>query len=158
MPRVLLDCSRQVEHNPPTVPELFTFPKHAVPREIAAQIRSYMRVQWPHLDGRGGRLWDVPPSDGAVTFVLMHDQLLVSHASVKRWDFAFEGGRQKILGLSAVFTYPAWRGSGFGRQIVHAATAHLLRAPDADAAILFCSEKRIPLYESTGWQDMATTT
>jgi predicted acetyltransferase len=137
------------------VPTLHRYPKHEVPREIAVQIRSFIRIQWPGLMGRSGRLYDVEPSD-AVTFVLMEDEALVSHAQVKRFDFPFNGEQLKVAGVSAVFTYPAWRGSGCGKQIVQAATSYIPET-GADIAMLFCSEPRRMLYESCGWMPMRTT-
>jgi GNAT superfamily N-acetyltransferase len=131
------------------VPTLHRFPKHEVPREIAVQIRSFIRIQWPALMGRGGRLYDVEPCD-AMTFVLMEDEALVSHAQVKRWDFPHDGEMLKVAGLSAVFTYPAWRGSGCGKQIIRAATDYLPQT-GADIGMLFCSDGRRMLYESCGW-------
>jgi GNAT superfamily N-acetyltransferase len=154
MREVLIYCGAVVEEKQ-AVPRLMRYLKHEVPREIAAQIRSYVRVQWPHLDGRGGTIWDVRPSE-AMTFVLMEDELLVSHAEVKRKDFEFEGEILKVLGVSAVFTYPAWRGSGYGKQIV-AAASDSIRTGEADAGILFCGEGRRKLYESCGWKAMTST-
>jgi len=135
--------------------QMHVFPTHAVPREIACQIRSYVRIQWPFLDGHSGRVWDIRPSD-ALTFVLMEDEMLVSHAQVKRRDFEFEGEMLKVYGISAVFTYPAWRGSGRGKEIVQAAT-DFIRKGEADIAMLFCSEPRKMLYMSCGWEPMPTT-
>src|SRR5688572_17187631 len=71
------------------MPELKSYPKLDVPREVAAQIRSYVRVQWPFLDARDGRIWDVPPaSSDARTFVVLDGETLVSHAEANFRDVA----------------------------------------------------------------------
>ena len=126
--------------------ELHSWPKHAVPRDIAVQIRSYIRIQWPFLDGRRNRVWDFSPrEDDWTTLALVDGEILVSHTEVNFRTVEFRSQQLKVAGLSAVFTYPSFRGSGFARQIVSAAT-EMIRAGDADLAMLFCGE---PLVDST---------
>src|SRR5439155_3575497 len=70
----------------PKVPTLLSFPKHQIPRDIAIQIRSYTRIQWPFMFGKGGKLWE-PPADNPLqpmNFVLMEDEALISHAEANR--------------------------------------------------------------------------
>ncbi len=111
--------------------ELHSWPKHAVPRDIAVQIRSYIRMQWPFLDGRRNRVWDFPPrNDEPTTLALVDGEILVSHTEVNYRTVEFQSQQLKVAGLSAVFTYPSFRGSGFARQIVSAAT-DMIRASDA---------------------------
>src|SRR5438105_1751631 len=110
--------------------ELRCWPKHAVPREIAAQIRSFVRIQWPFLNGRSNRIWDYPPREHEpMTLALIDDEILVSHTEVNFRQIEFEGQALKVGGLSAVFTYPAFRGSGCAHQIVSAAT-EMIRVSD----------------------------
>jgi predicted acetyltransferase len=131
--------------------ELRSWPKHAVPREIAIQVRSFIRMQWPFLNGRGNRLWDFAPrEDGPITFALVDDEVLVSHTEVNFRSIEFQSQRLMIGGLSAVFTYPAFRGSGFAEQIVRAATESVGRS-DADLAMLFCGGPLERFYTSCGW-------
>jgi predicted acetyltransferase len=134
--------------------ELRTYPKHAVPREIAAQIRSFLRIQWPFLNGQQNRLWDfVAVENGPITFVLVDDEILISHTEVNHRTVEFGGHNLKVGGLSAVFTYPAFRGGGHARRIVAAATDSILKS-DADLAMLFCGAPLEKFYESCGWTAM----
>ena len=136
--------------------ELRSWPKHAVPREIAAQIRSFVRIQWPFLNGQGNRIWDYPPRAGEpTTFALVDDEILVSHTEVNFREIAFEGQMLKVGGLSAVFTYPAFRGTGCAARIVTAAT-EAIRAGNADLAMLFCGAPLEGFYTSCGWTPMKT--
>src|SRR2546423_7866461 len=90
--------------------ELHSWPKHAVPREIAAQIRSFIRIQWPFLNGQGNRIWDYSPrADEPTTFALVDDEILISHTEVNFREIEFEGQTLKVGGLSAVYTYPAFQ-------------------------------------------------
>jgi GNAT superfamily N-acetyltransferase len=130
------------------------FAKPDVPREIAAQIRSYQRIQWPHLDELiGAKLWDVPPDSNARTFVMLDGEKLVSHAEANFRDVEHAGQSFNVGGLSAVFTYPAYRGKGFAQQVVRAAT-DFLDASAADFALLFCGERLRGFYESFGWESL----
>ena len=77
--------------------ELCSWPKHAVPREIAAQIRSFIRMQWPFLNGRGNRLWDFEArQDGPITFALVDDEILISHAEVNFRTIEFQSQSLKV--------------------------------------------------------------
>src|SRR5689334_12702285 len=131
---------------------VLAYPKPQVPREIAAQIRSYQRIQWPHLDELiGPALWNVPPDSTARTFVILDGEKLVSHAEANFRSISHAGETHNVGGLSAVFTYPAYRGKGFAQQVVRAATESLDQS-DADLALLFCGESKRGLYASLGWE------
>jgi GNAT superfamily N-acetyltransferase len=119
------------------VPELRAYRKPDVPREIAIQIASYVRVQWPAVIGRGTPLWEATPypADG-LHFVLI----------------AYRGEQFNVYGLSSVFCFPTHRGCGFGEQIVAAATEHIRRQPEADLALLFCGDRVKSLYARHGWK------
>jgi GNAT superfamily N-acetyltransferase len=134
------------------MPSLHAYPKPQVPREVALQVRSYVRIQWPHLDELiGPRLWDVPPDSPARTFVVLDGEKLVSHAEANFRPVDHAGATFNVGGLSAVFTYPAYRRGGFAQQVVRAAS-EFLDASDADLALLFCGEPRRGFYASLGWE------
>ena len=135
------------------MPELCAYRKPDVPREIAIQIASYVRVQWPAFIGRGKPLWEgTPYPDHCLHFVLTDGDVLISHAIVSARPLAHGGEQFVTYGLSSVFCYPTHRGCGFGEQIVAAATAHIRRQGDADLALLFCGDRVRSLYQRQGWQ------
>ena len=137
----------------PTVPELRAYRKLDVPREIAIQIASYVRVQWPAFIGRKTPLWEgTPYPEHCLHFVLTEGDVLISHAIVSARPLAHRGETFNVYGLSSVFCYPTHRGSGFGEQIVAAATDHIRRQGDADLALLFCGERVKSLYTRQGWE------
>jgi len=134
------------------MPELRSYLKQELPREIAVQIRSYIRMQWP---GLGTELTKIvaPPSPWVrdrQAFVLMEDELLISHADANFRTIEHGGQAYEVGGLSAVFTYPAHRGKGLGEIVVRAAT-EFLQERSADFALLFCGERVQTLYERVGW-------
>jgi GNAT superfamily N-acetyltransferase len=134
------------------VPALHSYLKLDVPREIAIQIASYVRFQWPAFIGRNKPLWEGTPYPNYCRhFVLTDGDVLISHAIVSARWLEHRGQRFNVYGLSSVFCYPTHRGSGFGEQIVAAATNYIREQEDADLALLFCGERVRSLYERQGW-------
>src|SRR5437762_2382583 len=75
-----------------TMPELKSFRRHEMPRDLAWQIRSFTRIQWPHLDSATRAWWDFTPRENnSIHFVLTDGDLLVSHASVNWRDVEHAG-------------------------------------------------------------------
>jgi GNAT superfamily N-acetyltransferase len=135
--------------------ELRCYRKNEVPRDIAVQVASYVRVQWPGLLARRTPLWESTPypADG-VHFVIADGDALVSHALAHGRKLSHGGEEWNVWGLSSVFTYPAHRGGGFGEQVVAAATKHIRHQPGADLALLFCGERVKSLYLRQGWEHL----
>jgi predicted acetyltransferase len=139
-------------HN--SMPELQSYHKREVPREIAIQITSGIRFIWPQLMGGLTKLVATPRALAERrTFVLMDGELLASHAEANIREVEHQGERYRVGGLSAVFTYPSHRGSGAGERVVTAAT-EFLRQSDADFALLFCGERVSGLYKRVGWEQL----
>ena len=137
-------------------PTLLSFPRHLVPRDIALQIASYLRIQWPFLENKSGKIWDESPSKVAgQCFVLMDGDALISHAQANQREIEFAGQKLVCGGLSAVFTYPAWRGSGLAKDVVRAATQHI-RESGSDVAMLFCGPRLRNFYTECGWEAVDT--
>ena len=132
------------------MPELRSYLKPQVPRDLAVQIASYVRVQWPALLDRRTPLWESTPypPDGR-HFVLSDGDLLIAHALTHRRRLDHLGQSWIVGALSSVFVYPTHRGSGYGDQIVRAATAEL-RSGETDFSLLFCGERVRSLYIRNG--------
>jgi GNAT superfamily N-acetyltransferase len=137
------------------LPQLYRYRKDEVPRDVAVQIASYVRFQWPAFAGRKSPLWEsLYPTIDRTHFVLVDGDVLVSHAIAHGRPLAHGGRTWNVWGLSSVFTYPTHRGSGFGEQVVAAATSHIRSQPDADFALLFCGERVKSLYLRQGWEHL----
>ena len=98
--------------------------------------------------------WDYVDKDRhPFSFALMEGEVLISHAEVN-WRVLEHASESYVTyGLSAVFTYPQFRGQGGGHQVVEAATNHILSS-DADAAMLGCKPELIEFYRANGWSPM----
>ena len=128
-----------------------------LPAGVKCQILSYVRVEWWWVFQGKNRLWDyTQKKTHPVNVVLLEEDVLISHAEVNWRMLEHEGETFKVYGLSAVFTYPAFRKEGFGRQVTQAATEYILNG-DGDVAMLFCLPELVPFYEMCGWTAMRDT-
>jgi aminoglycoside 2'-N-acetyltransferase I len=135
------------------MPQLGVFSKDDLPRDLAIQIASYVRVQWPFLLGTKTPLWESAPypADGK-HFILFDGDVLISHVLVLRKQLSHIGQEWNVGGLASVFTYPTHRGAGHGEKVVAAASDYLRNNGETDFALLFCGERVSSLYLRTGWE------
>ncbi len=136
--------------------ELRLIPSEELPRELKCQILSFIRIEWWWIFRDHNRFWDyTQKSTHPVNVVLSERGQVISHAEVT-WRMVEHGGAAyKVYGVSAVFTYPAFRKEGYGTQVLRAATDYI-RASDADLAMLFCRPELVPFYEQAGWEAPAS--
>lgn len=131
-----------------------------LPSDLKCQILSFIRIEWS--DGFSGqnqwRDWITKKEQHPVHTVLVENNILISYTGIV-WKYLDHAGETfKTFGLSGVFTYPAFRGQGYGSRIVRSATEYIWRG-DGDIAILFCGQRRRNFYSRQGWVaiDNATT-
>lgn len=130
--------------------------RHELPRDIASQIRSFVRMQWPTLWADQTDLWNFTPQPRPSRhFVLLDGELLLSHAAVNDRDLNYHDQTWRVYGLSTVFTYPDRRGSGFGSQVVATASEYI-RQSDGDLAMLFADARWEKFYTTHGWHAVPT--
>jgi len=134
------------------MPELRTYRRHEIPTELAWQIRSFVRVQWPFLDTPEHPLWNDRPSpdDSPLHFLVAEGDLLLSHVCVNRRTLEQRDESFDVYGLSTVFTFPAYRKAGHALRAVRAASDYI-RTSQADLAMLFCGQPLRKFYASAGW-------
>lgn len=136
------------------MPHLLTLPGPELPPDLRCQIVSFMRVYAPQVFQSKPIGWDfVDAMPHPVSVALVEQNILISHALVTwRWLTHAEQAH-KMYGLSAVFTYPEFRGQGYGHQVVSAATRYILESAP-DAAMLRCKPELYPFYQASGWITM----
>jgi GNAT superfamily N-acetyltransferase len=125
------------------------------PADLKCQTLSFLRVEWPEgfMEHNRLRNWVTKEADHPVHLVLVEADLLVSHTNVVWKYLEHEGILYKTYGLTGVFTYPSFRGQGYGSQIIAAATAYI-QAQDADIAMLHCDHSLRDFYARHGWEAM----
>ncbi len=129
------------------------------PADLKCQTLSFLRMQWP--DGFVGenqfRNWVTKEADHPVHIVLVERGILISHTNVVWKPLEHEGVTFKTYGLTGVFTYPAFRGKGYGSRIVRAGTAYIDQS-DADIAMFHCDLELQAFYVRSDWTLMPEAT
>ena len=86
-----------------------------------------------------------------VHFLMEVDGEMVSHVGVLKHEVSIVGELLTVAGVGGVVTIPAFQRNGHARELMlHA--AGFLREWQVDAGLLFCLRRRVPYYESQGWQ------
>jgi GNAT superfamily N-acetyltransferase len=131
------------------------YPESQLPAHLRWQILSFLRIEWP--DGFVGqnrlRDWISREEQNPLSFVLVENDILISHAQVLWKYLGHAGETYNVYGLSGVFTYPAFRKQGYGRQVVALATAYI-DASDADVGIVHTRAPTKEFYSKNGWIPM----
>lgn len=84
-------------------------------------------------------------------FLLEVDGTLVSHVGVLRHTVSVVGKQVTVGGVGGVVTLPEWQRRGYARELMQH-TADFFNHWDVEAGLLFCLQRRVPFYESQGWQ------
>jgi predicted N-acetyltransferase YhbS len=128
-----------------------------LPAELANQVASFIRIFWLNENKGEDRFWELlPPNPTVRHFVIAERGILISHALVRQLTITHLGNPYKLYGVGSVMTYPAFRGEGYGRRVVEAATAYILNS-DADIGMLFTAPETAPFYEASGWAALNKT-
>ncbi|MEO1166080.1 MAG: GNAT family N-acetyltransferase [Chloroflexota bacterium] len=124
-----------------------------VPLPLYYQAETFIRLTWADDE-------DYDMDDGldepAVHITLSEGNTLFSYASLISTDLALAGVTYRCYGLRSVFTFPASRKQGYGRQVVQAAGDYVSQQADADVALLWTEAHNIAFYERLGWVTMTT--
>jgi GNAT superfamily N-acetyltransferase len=141
------------------VAELLTFTSAEFPESLKWQALSFLRVQWPGGFTGENRLrdWVTREDDHPIHIVLVEHSILISHTNVVWKYLDHDAVTHKAYGLTSVFTYPLFRGQGYGSQVIAAGTAYIQKS-DADIAMLYCDESLRNLYANQGWISMDMST
>ncbi len=131
------------------------YPQNQLPAHLKCQILSFLRIEW--TDGFVGenrlRDWISRKENNPISFVLVENDILISHTEVV-WKY-LEHAREiyKVYGLSGVFTYPAFRKQGYGKQVVALATDYIDKS-DADIGMVHTGAPTKEFYRKNGWIPM----
>ena len=84
-------------------------------------------------------------------FLMDLDGEAVSHVGVLKHEVSVAGQLVKVGGVGGVVTIPACQKKGYARELMQH-TARFFKNWQVDAGLLFCLRRRVPYYESQGWQ------
>lgn len=134
-----------------TNPLLVIVPAAELPLWLKHQLLAAVRIEWWWVFQGDNTLWDYTRKATEPRYVVLTvGDVLLSFAELNRRVLRHANATYRVDGVSAVYTFPALRRRGYGRQVVEAATA-TLDAGDGDLALLFCQPALVPFYERAGW-------
>jgi RimJ/RimL family protein N-acetyltransferase len=138
--------------------ELLTYTSAEFPESLKWQAVSFLRVQYPLGFVNENRLrdWVIREDEHPIYIVLVERGILISHTNVVWKYLEHDGLIYKAYGLTGVFTYPSFRGHGYGSQVVAAGTEYILQS-DADISMLYCDVSLKDFYARHDWSHMDTS-
>ena len=137
---------------------LFTYTSADLPESLKWQAVSFLRAQYPGGFMNENRLrdWVTREEDHPIYIVIVEKGILISHTNIVWKYLDHDGITYKAYGLTGVFTYPSFRGQGYGSQVVAAGTEYILNS-DGDIAMFYCVERLKNFYARHGWIHMDTS-
>jgi GNAT superfamily N-acetyltransferase len=138
--------------------KLLFYPTEQLPPIWKWQVLSFQRAIWSEGFVGENRLrdWITKSDDHPVSFILVERDILIGHVNVVWKVIEHAETTFKAYGLTGVFTYPAFRGQGYGLQLVQHATGYI-DAQDADIALFNCDNNVIAFYQRAGWETFPQT-
>jgi GNAT superfamily N-acetyltransferase len=132
--------------------EIIVCPEAQLSDELLRQTLEALRAEWPgaFTGAKAGRTQLNDPALHAMIFSLVVDGQLASHLSAPQKTIVHRGEPYKAFGLTGVLTVPAFRGKGYGEQIVRAATP-FMEQDGADIGLFTCDPALQTFYERCGW-------
>lgn len=135
--------------------ELLIYPQDQLPPDLKCQVLSFLRIVfWDGFTGENRlRDWITHPRHHPLHFLLVEQGLVISGCEVVWKDLEHAGVSYKTYGLTGVFTYPSFRGQGYGTRVIGAATDYIA-ASDADVGMFHCAPGLKGFYAACGWIPM----
>jgi GNAT superfamily N-acetyltransferase len=138
--------------------ELLMYPTEQLPPIWKWQILSFQRIVWPEGFRGTNRLrdWITTSADHPSSLLLVERDLLIGHVNVVWKELVHAQTTFRAYGLTGVFTYPSFRGQGYGLHLVEHATRYIDTQP-ADIALFHCDPAVSPFYQRAGWEPFPDT-
>jgi predicted GNAT family N-acyltransferase len=138
------------------MPEMKIYrPEDALPADYECQIRAFIRMLWHDEYAYNIDAPFTQPERHVSHVVFAERHALFSYARVNWVNVEHAGQTYRLYCLGDVFTYPAFRKRGYGRQVVDVGTKLIRADADTDAAILFTDPELEKFYAQSGWEHIA---
>jgi RimJ/RimL family protein N-acetyltransferase len=107
-----------------------TYLHHQFPEIYKWQVLSFMKVEWPFIFFGDDQFSEdtYPPELDPVHFVIAKGNAVISHAELIKIDLRHAGIDYLAYGFGNVFTFPPYRGQGYGQEVVAAGTTYILKS------------------------------
>lgn len=131
--------------------QLLRFRQQDAPPDVAEQLISLMRQQWPQaFEGEATR-WPDNPDTNPVSFVYHSGNSVISHVAVQNKTLHHQGQAYRAFGLSEVLTRPSSRGKGFGTKLIQEAAGYI-QMQEPDISVFTCKPELTSFYARGGWE------
>ncbi len=135
-----------------TMAEIQIIHNRDLPEFLYWQIISFHRIHWGEVVGRRTE-WFAREIDRTRQHIaIVEDKHLITHATVHTQSISIGDENAQILGIGAVYTFPAYRGDGYASKVMRAVADYADQQSEIAMSILFCKPELQPLYESVGWE------
>ena len=140
---------------PRHVTRVLSYPQHAVPSALQAQVAALHDQAWPRGADEAATGHD--PALRPVSMLLVDDQdLVLASLAILSKELSHHGQRYAASGLSAVVTEQSQRNRGYGHRLVTAAREQIA-ASGADLGIFSCDRALAAFYRRAGWHILPGT-
>jgi acetyltransferase (GNAT) family protein len=126
--------------------------------ELAAQIMTLVRCQWPQSFPKGVRTmgWAEAAPYPVDHIFATEDGVVASYMTVSRQQIKVADRSYPVLGLGTMVTSPPFRMEGYGTKVTAEATRYI-REQNGIAGMLFCSPKLESFCARHGWHILDAT-
>ncbi|MEO8606659.1 MAG: GNAT family N-acetyltransferase [Chloroflexota bacterium] len=122
-----------------------------LPPHFYFQAEAAMRIIFEESEGEELS----PQPDPQRMYLLIAEGIkLIAHTGIICTMIEHQGATYKCYGLSGVFTFPAYRKKGYGRQLIEAANKLIREDASADIALLWTANHNVSFYAQHGWEPM----
>lgn len=132
--------------------KILEYSKDKLPKQYKCQILSFLRINYPEgfMGENQLRNWISDKEMHPYHILIVDEDILIAHTEVLWKNIKHEEIIYKAYGLSGVFTYPNFRGQGYGLQIVNLGTKYITKQ-DGDIGIFHCKPSLEQFYKRAGW-------
>ncbi len=136
--------------------KLLQYPQTDCSENLRKQIIALQCTAWPLTPGDEDKPWPGNPEIYISSFVLVDNDITVSHVAIMGKNITHKGQTYKAFGLGEVVTHPSYQKRGFGLQLINKAAA-FIENNEPDISIFTCNPSLIYFYAQGGWEHIKNT-
>lgn len=133
-----------------------SYPEHAVPPELRAQVIALQNQAWPPEGPSSLAPWHDRALDPVSVLLVDDDDRVLSALDILSKRIEHAGDTFDTSGISAMVTDERSRGMGYGSTLARAALT-MMREAGADLGIFTCNRRLRGFYEGAGWECLPGT-
>ena len=136
--------------------KVLQYPQTDRSEKLRRSILTLQNTAWPSTSVNESLLWPGTLHYHKTSFVLIHEDILVSHVAVVGKDIIHEGIVYRAFGLSEVVTHPSYQKRGYGLELIKQAFRYI-EGNDPDISVFTCNPSLVNFYTKGGWTHIKDT-